>query len=119
MHNPLNPQFYISLEKDLESLQNETFLSPYMVFAKVVAILRDYGITIDEESGTGQFTMFDDLEADYFFKLNFPEQIQQEQNTYLTIDFEEGENGFYTTDINIMSEEELMDYIGEDETEEI
>jgi hypothetical protein len=114
--NATSPQYFIALEAELLALAEQTHTSPYIIYNKVVSILSKYGIRADTQDLTLTFDDFEDTA--YFFKLDYPEEIANGV-LYLTFEFFRTEDEFFIVDINIMSEEELDDFIGEDEVEEI
>lgn len=114
VNNPSNPRFYINLESDLDRLAAMSFPSPYIIFSKVKNILANYGMFLADDD---VFLRMDDIEYPYFFQLTYPQQVEN-GNLYVTMEFSAAEVGF-KVDINIMTEEELDEFIGDDEVEEI
>lgn len=117
MDSQIDRGFFKRLESDLSVLEAQTHTTPYIAYSKIVRVLDGYNIHLDKED---TFVAFDDVdEADYFFQLTYPNSNENE-NMYLTLSFDKDEDEmFYHVDINIVTEEELNEFIGDDEVEDI
>lgn len=117
------------LEADLNYIEGQTHVSPYVAFMKIKKALAHYSFFLEAEDS---FIRLDPNE-DYYFELNPPgdeveeysdyppnegEEIPNEERIFLTVEFYEKE-AFYGVELNIVTEEDLDGFIGEDEIEEI
>ena len=102
------------LEEELHWISGQSYINQYVAFTKIKKALAQFNFFLDQSD---QFIDFSDQDATYFFKLMTPD-FGDENSIYLTIDFE-AVDGYFEVDVNIVDEENLDEYIGDDEVEEI
>lgn len=103
-----------SLEDDLAYISDQTHATPYVAYAKVKKALAQYGFHLAAED---QFIDLNDEDA-VFFQLDFA-GAEESEPLFLTMEFDDNEDGFFDVDINIVTEEDLNTFIGDDEVEEL
>lgn len=111
----LDPRSYIKLERELQEFTDSEHIAPLVIFAQLKLILAAHGFQLEDQD---LMTDFSDVDSDYYFELYFPKELS-DGKLFLTVSFEVTERKTYLVDVNILTEEELQEYIGEDEVEEI
>lgn len=109
------PGTFIRLETELSIFSELDYSSPVVIFSKLKEILGRYGLTVDDED---LYIDHNDTEADFYFELNYDTEYRGDP-VYLTVSYQATPTNTFKVEAHIMTEEELVDFIGDDEIEEI
>lgn len=105
------------LETELLHISDQSYVTPYIPLMKVKKALAQYNFSFDDMDAFIKLAPGDS----FFFQLNYPtlDPSDPGEPLYLTVEVDFDPEKGYSLALNVLGEEELDEFIGDDEIEDI